>query len=210
MISIALPTGTLLGGSLALLAAAQVAEISPEEIGRRLLVERGGVRIVLVRPSDVPAYVDHGAADLGIAGKDSIWESEGRPYELVDLGYGGCALVLAVPGASQIGERATWPPNLRVATKYPRATRQALRRLGQSAEVLHLHGSVELAPLVGLADAISDLTATGRTLRENDLRVVCELGHSTARLIASQASLKMRWEAIGDVVARIREAVEQR
>jgi ATP phosphoribosyltransferase len=209
VISIAVPTGTLLGGSLELLARADIVEISPEEIGRKLLVEQGGVRVVLVRPTDVPAYVDHGAVDLGIAGKDSIWETEGRPYELVDLHYGPCTFVLAVPEGSPIRERESWPPSLRVATKYPRAARRALRRLGQPAQVLHLHGSVELAPLVGLADGIADLTATGRTLRANHLRVVAELGHSTARLIANQASLKVRWDAIGDVVARVREVTER-
>ncbi len=206
MISIALPTGTLLPDCLALLQRAGVVELDPDDLGRRLLVEQGGARIVLVRPTDVPAYVEHGAVDLGIAGQDSIWETEGRPYELADLGFGPCTFVLAVPDRSPLRGRETWPPSLRVATKYPLATAFALRRLGQAAEVVHLHGSVELAPLVGLADAIADLTATGRTLRENRLRVIAQLGRSTARLIANQAALKTRWDTVGEVVARIRNA----
>ncbi len=206
MISIALPTGTMLPDCLALLRRAGVVDLEPDDLGRRLLVEQGGTRIVLVRPSDVPAYVEHGAVDLGIAGEDSIWETEGRPYELADLRFGPCTFVLAAPDRSALRDRETWPPSLRVATKYPLATALALRRLGQAAEVVHLHGSVELAPLVGLADAIADLTATGRTLRENRLRVIAELGRSTARLIANQAALKTRWDTVGDVVARIRNA----
>ncbi|MGH7922786.1 MAG: ATP phosphoribosyltransferase [Candidatus Dormibacteraceae bacterium] len=206
MISIALPTGTLLPDCLALLRRAGVLDLAAEDLGRRLLVEQGEMRAVLVRPTDVPAYVDHGAVDLGIAGKDSIWETDDVPYELTDLGFGPCRFVLAVPDRSPLGGRDTWPPSLRVASKYPRATMRALRRLGQSAQVVHLHGSVELAPLVGLADAIADLTASGRTLRENELRVIAELGHSTARLIANQASLKTRWASVGEVVARIRSA----
>lgn len=206
MISIALATGVLLPDSLELLRRAGVADLSPDELGRRLLVEQGGTRVVLVRPLDVPAYVEHGAVDLGIAGEDSIWETEGRPYELADLSFGPCRFVLAVPEESGLASRETWPPSLRVASKYPLATVRALRRLGQAADVVHLHGSVELAPLVGLADAIADLTATGRTLRENRLRVIAQLGHSTARLIANQAALKTRWSTVGEVVARIRTA----
>lgn len=207
MISIALPTGTMLPDCLALLGRAGVLHLAPDELGRRLLVDQGDVRVVTVRPTDVPAYVEDGAVDLGICGKDSIWETEGRPYELADLGFGPCRFVLAVPDASPLGERGTWPPSLRVASKYPQATTRALRRLGQSIQVVPLHGSVELAALVGLTDAIADLTATGRTLRENHLRVIAELGSSTARLIANQASLKTRWGTVGDVVARIRAAV---
>lgn len=206
MISIALPTGVLLPDCLALLGRAAIVDLEADDLGRRLLVEQDGTRIVLVRPTDVPAYVEHGAVDLGIAGQDSIWETEGRPYELADLGFGPCTFVLAAPEDSPLRGPDTWPPTLRVATKYPLATTRALRRLGQAAEVVHLHGSVELAPLVGLADVIADLTASGRTLRENRLRAIAELGRSTARLIANQAALKTRWGTVGDVVARIRAA----
>jgi ATP phosphoribosyltransferase len=206
-VSIALPTGVLLQGALKLLARARLARLSAPELGRKLLVERPGLRVVLVRPSDVPAYVDHGAADLGIVGKDVLWEYEGAHYELVDLRFGACQLVLAVPEASKLAGPETWPPLMRVATKYPRTTGWWFDARGQSVEVVSLHGSVELAPQVGLVDAIVDLTASGQTLRENRLRVAGVLGSSTARLIANQASLKTRTDAVQAMVARLREAV---
>jgi ATP phosphoribosyltransferase len=205
-VSIAVPTGALLGGSLKLLARAGVARLSAAELGRQLLVERSGVRVILVRPADVPAYVDHGAADLGIVGKDILWETPGAHYELVDLRFGGCRLVLAVPNGSKLDGPETWPPLLRVATKYPNTCAAWFESQGHAVEVVRLHGSVELAPQVGLVDGIVDLTATGRTLRENRLRVASVLGESTARLIANQASLKTRTQAVQLVVARLREA----
>jgi ATP phosphoribosyltransferase len=205
-IAIALPTGVLLPGALRLLARARVMRMSAAELGRRLLVERSGVRVILVRPADVPAYVDHGAADLGVVGKDVLWESNGAHYELVDLRFGPCRLVLAVPEQSKLGARATWPPLLRVATKYPRTTAAWFEAQGQAVEIVQLHGSVELAPQVGLVDGIVDLTATGRTLTENRLRIAATLGASTARLIGNQASLKTRTDAVQKMVARLRES----
>jgi len=205
-ISIAIPTGALLSGSLSLLAHSGLARLNADELGRQLLVQEGGLRVILVRPSDVPAYVDHGAADLGIVGKDILWETPGSHYELIDLRFGGCRLVLAVPEASALNGPDTWPPMLRVATKYPRTAASWFEARGQAVEVVRLHGSVELAPQVGLVDGIVDLTATGQTLRANRLRVTAVLGSSTARLIANQASLKTRTAAVQSVVSRLREA----
>lgn len=202
-VSIAVPTGALHDGARALLSESRLASI---ENGRQLLIEGDGVRLILVRPSDVPAYVDHGAADLGIVGKDVLWETPGAHYELVDLRFGGCRLVLAVPSTSMLDGPATWPPLMRVATKYPRTTAAWFEARAQAVEVVQLHGSVELAPQVGLVDGIVDLTATGRTLRENGLRIAAVLGDSTARLIANQASLKTRTAAVQSVVGRLREA----
>ncbi len=195
-VSIAIPTGVLTGGALQLLTKSGLARMSAEELGRRLLVDQSGVRVILVRPADVPAYV----------GKDILWESPGSHYELVDLHFGDCRLVLAVPSTSQLNGPETWPPLLRIATKYPRTTSAWFEARGQAVEVVTLHGSVELAPQVGLVDGIVDLTATGRTLRENRLRIAAELGASTARLIANQASLKTRAAAVQSVVSRLREA----
>jgi ATP phosphoribosyltransferase len=206
-VSIAVPTGALLPGALKLLSAADLARLSAPELGRKLLVERGGIRVIMVRPADVPAYVDHGAADLGIVGKDVLWESDGRHYELVDLRFGACRLVFAVPESSKLAGPETWPPLLRIATKYPRTAAAWFDARGQAVEVVRLHGSVELAPQVGLVDGIVDLTATGRTLQENRLRVAGVLGSSTARLVANQASLKTRTEAMQALVGRLREAV---
>lgn len=205
-VSIAVPTGALHEGALALLTRSGLARLGADELGRQLLVERGGLRLILVRPSDVPAYVDHGAADLGVVGKDILWETPGSHYELVDLHFGGCKLVLAVPEASTLEGPETWPPMIRVATKYPRTAAAWFEARGQAVEVVRLHGSVELAPQVGLVDGIVDLTATGRTLRDNRLRIAAVLGSSTARLIANQASLKTRTSAVQSVVARMREA----
>ena len=206
-VSIAVPTGALLPGALKILANARLLRLSAPELGRKLMVERSGIQVVLVRPLDVPAYVDHGAADLGIVGKDVLWESDGGYYELVDLRFGACRLVLAVPDGSDLAGPETWPPLLRIATKYPRTAARWFDARGQAVEVVRLHGSVELAPQVGLVDGIVDLTATGRTLKENDLRVAGVLGECTARLVANQASLKTRTEAVQAMVGRLREAV---
>ena len=206
-VSIAVPTGVLLNGALELLGRSNLVRLSAEELGRQLLVERAGVRVILVRPADVPAYVDHGAADLGIVGKDILWESPGSHYELVNLCFGDCRLVLAVPSASALDGPETWPPMLRIATKYPRTVTSWFEIRGQAVEVVRLHGSVELAPQVGLVDGIVDLTATGRTLRENGLRIAAVLGMSTARLIANQASLKTRMASVQSAVSKLREAV---
>ena len=205
-VSIAIPTGVLMSDALGLLGRTQLVNLTAEELGRQLMVEGAAARVILVRPADVPAYVDHGAADLGIVGKDILWEFPGSHYELVDLKFGACRLVLAVPESSSLNGPDSWPPMLRIATKYPRATAAWFERRGQAVEVVRLHGSVELAPQVGLVDGIVDLTATGRTLRENGLRVASVLGTSTARLIANQASMKTRTAAVQDVVARVREA----
>jgi ATP phosphoribosyltransferase len=207
MISIAIPTGVLNAGALHLLARSGLANLTADDLGRRLLAESGDVRVILVRPADVPAYVDHGAADLGIVGKDILWESPGSHYELVDLNFGPCSLVFAVPEEAALGGPETWPPQLRVATKYPRTAGTWFESLGQAVEIVRLHGSIELAPLVGLVDGIVDLTATGRTLRENRLRVAAVLGTSSARLIANQASMKTRTAAVQAMVGRLREAV---
>jgi ATP phosphoribosyltransferase len=205
-VSIALPTGVLMPGALRLLARAGLARLSADQLGRQLMVDRPRIRVILVRPADVPAYVDHGAADLGIVGKDILWETPGAHYELADLRFGECRLVLAVPVTSGLNGPETWPPQMRVATKYPRTAGEWFEARGQSVEVVRLHGSVELAPQVGLVDGIVDLTASGRTLKENKLRITATLGVSTARLIANQASLKTRTDAVQAAVGRLREA----
>jgi ATP phosphoribosyltransferase len=206
-VSIAIPTGVLMSGALDLLRRSTLVRLNAEELGRQLLLEHGDVRVILVRPADVPAYVDHGAADLGIVGKDILWETPGSHYELVNLYFGDCRLVLAVPATSPFDGPETWPPTLRIATKYPRTTSSWFEARGQAVEVVRLHGSVELAPQVGLVDGIVDLTATGQTLRDNGLRIAAVLGTSTARLIANQASLKTRTASVQSVVSKLREAV---
>lgn len=208
MITVAVPTGYLLSGSLSLLRAAGLAELDTAAIGRRLIVEAGPeLRLITVRPQDVPVYVDHGSADLGIVGKDALWETERVHYELLDLAFGACRLVMAVRDDSPLAGRETWPPFLRAATKYLAASRVFFDQQGQDVELIKLYGSVELGPLTGLADCVVDLSATGNTLSANNLREVVEVGRSTARLIANQVSLRTHGAAVQEIVTRIRAAV---
>jgi ATP phosphoribosyltransferase len=208
VITVAIPTGHLLPGALRLLSAAGLANLGPDDIGRRLILRPSpDVTLVTVRPLDVSAYVDHGSADLGIVGKDALWETERVHYELLDLGFGGCRLVMAVPEASLLDGRRTWPPMIRVTTKYLGSARRYFEAVGQEAELIKLYGSVELAPLIGLADAVVDITATGGTLRENHLREIAEVGRSTARLIGNQVSLRTRGREVQAIIAQIRESL---
>jgi ATP phosphoribosyltransferase len=208
MITIAIPTGYLLPGALRLLGGSGVADVGQEDIGRKLVLRPSpDLTLVTVRPLDVAVYVDHGSADLGIVGKDALWETERVHYELLDLAFGACRLVMAVPEESPLAGRETWPPMLRVATKYLGASRRYFESQGQEAELIKLYGSVELAPLTGLADAVVDITATGSTLKANRLRIVTEVGRSTARLIANQVSLRTRGSEVQEMVARLRHGV---
>jgi ATP phosphoribosyltransferase len=208
VITVAVPTGNLLAGALSTLRAAGLADLAPDDFGRRLIVRPSPeLTIVTVRPQDVAVYVDHGSADAGIVGKDSLWETRRVHYELLDLGFGEVRLVMAVADDSPVGARDTWPPFLRVATKYIASCTRYFEAQAQEVELIKLYGSVELAPLMGLADAVVDLSQTGATLRENRLREVAELGRSTARLIANQVSLRTRGEEVQEVVARIRRSL---
>jgi ATP phosphoribosyltransferase len=156
----------------------------------------------------VPTYVEAGAADLGITGKDVLIEQADRAvYELLDLGFGSCRMVLAARrGDGSLGESERRLGAMRLATKYPRATEAWLERSGRQGEVIEVKGSVELAPLVGLADGIVDLVDTGRTLAENDLEVREEIAACSARLIANRVAHKLRADEIDALVERLREA----
>jgi ATP phosphoribosyltransferase len=158
-----------------------------------------------MRPSDVPTYVEAGAADLGITGKDVLMEqSEREVYELLDLGYGECRMVLAsVAGADRAAESLRRLGVVRIATKYPRVAASHFLQTGRQAEIVEVKGSVELAPLTGLVEAIVDLTATGTTLRENGLVVREEIAVCTARLIANPVAHKLRAAEIDGLVERI-------
>jgi ATP phosphoribosyltransferase len=203
---LALPTGALFDGACAILAAAGVAAVDPARLDRQLRLEVGGMILVRVRPTDVPVYVEMGGCDAGIVGKDILWETSRHCYELADLGFGACRLVVAAPEGSPLS-RGEWPPRLRAATKYPLAARRFFDAAGVAAELIKLHGSVELAPAMGLADAVVDITATGATLRANHLVEVMEAGRSTARLIANHASLKTRSDAVNRLAAALRQVV---
>jgi len=203
---LALPAGALFEDACRLLATAGVAEVEPARLDRQLRIVQGDTVVVRVRPTDVPVYVEMGACDAGIVGKDVLWESSRDCYELVDLGFGACRMVLAALEGSPLAA-GSWPQPLRAATKYPVSARRFFDRLGVAAELIRLHGSVELAPAMGLADAVVDITATGQTLRANHLVEVAEAGRSTARLIVNQASLKTRGDAVNLLAASLRRAV---
>ncbi len=205
-LTIAVPRGNLFDDTLDMLdrLGIDTSEVRTNE--RKLLFEDAG--IVTMRPSDVPTYVEHGAADLGIVGKDVLTEqAERNVYELVDLGYGTCRMVVAArEGDDSLNESLRRLGRARVATKYPRTAAAYFAETGRHAEIVEVKGSVELAPLTGVVDAIVDLSDTGTTLRENRLVELEELFVSTARLIANPVAHKLKASAIDDLIARVREA----
>ncbi len=205
-LTIAVPRGALLGETLDALDRLGVDTSEPRANDRKLLFEDVG--IVTMRPSDVPTYVEAGAADIGITGKDVLAEQAERDvYELLDLGFGRCVMVLATKdGPDPAAEALRRLGVVRVATKYPRIAAAHFEATGRQAEIVEVKGSVELAPLTGLVEAIVDLTATGTTLRENHLVVREEIMVATARLIANPVSHKLKAAAIDDVVERLRAA----
>jgi ATP phosphoribosyltransferase len=202
--TIAVPRGALFAGALDLLDALGVDTGEVRSNDRKLLFEEAG--IVTMRPSDVPTYVEHGSADIGITGKDVLLEQAHRNvYELLDLGFGRCRMVVAArEGGDPIGSALRRLGSVRIATKYPRTADRHFSETGRQAEIVEVKGSVELAPLTGLVDGIVDLTATGTTLAENGLRVVEEIEVSTARLIANPVAHKLKAEQIDGIVRQVR------
>jgi ATP phosphoribosyltransferase len=200
---IAVPRGALLGGTLDLLDQIGIDTREVRENDRKLLFDEVG--IITMRPSDVPTYVEAGAADIGITGKDVLMEqSEREVYELVDLGFGRCRMVLAgVAGEDRAAEALRRLGVVRIATKYPKIASAHFHDTGRQAEIVEVKGSVELAPLTGLVEAIVDLTATGTTLRENGLVIREEIAVCTARLIANPVAHKLRAPVIDRLLERI-------
>jgi ATP phosphoribosyltransferase len=200
---IAVPRGALFTDTLDLLDRIGLDTREVRDNDRKLLFKDSG--IITMRPGDVPTYVEAGAADLGITGKDVLLEqSERDVYELVDLGYGRCSMVLAgVAGEDLADEALRRLGVVRIATKYPRIAAAHFLQTGRQAEIVEVKGSVELAPLTGLVEAIVDLTATGTTLRENGLVVREEIAVCTARLIANPVAHKLRAAAIDRLLERI-------
>jgi ATP phosphoribosyltransferase len=200
---IAVPRGTLFAETLDLLDRLGLDTSEVRQNDRKLLFGEAG--IVTMRPSDVPTYVEAGAADIGITGKDVLMEqSEREVYELVDLGYGRCTMVVAsVAGEDRAAEALRRLGVVRIATKYPRVAARHFLETGRQAEIVEVKGSVELAPLTGLAEAIVDLTATGTTLRENGLVVREEIAECTARLIANRVAHKLKARQIEALLERL-------
>lgn len=172
---------------------------------RRLVHECGPLRVLVLRSSDVPTYVAHGAADLGVAGSD-VLDEEGRDlYEPIDLGIGRCRMIVAERADAPVDERSQM--HVRYATKYPRTTREYLRRKGRTAEVIKLSGAIELGPLTGLCDRIVDITQTGETLRQNGLVLVDTVGEVSSRLVVNRAAMKLAAAPLGTLIERLEAAL---
>jgi ATP phosphoribosyltransferase len=204
VISLAVPRGRLFEQLLPILRTTGVPAELEDQDARRLTVERGNWRLLFARPHDISLFVERGVADYGFAGKDLLLEEPRQVVEALDLGVGACRLVLAVPGPLN-GNGL--PPVRRVATKYPRLASRLLAEAGFTVEVLTMHGSVESAPALGLADGIVDLVQTGATLKANGLVEALTLLSSTARLIANPVAYRLRGERARDWIGQLRQAV---
>ena len=206
---VAVPKGAIFEDALAALGGAGLPVEVLRENGRRLFYKGEGAEFIVSRPSDVPVFVEHGAADVGIVGKDVLEEQRPNVMELRDLGTGACRMILAAPKkrAEEVQRAISHAEVVRVATKFPNTARRYFESLGRQAEIIELHGSLELAPLVGLSECIVDLTATGTTLRENDLVVLDEISRSTARLIANRGAYRLRHEEVAELLDAMRRSL---
>src|SRR5450631_1592046 len=210
MLTFALSKGRIFDETLPLLAAAGIAPAENPETSRKLIIDsnRPDVRFIIVRASDVPTYVQHGAADLGVAGKDVLLEHGGDGlYQPIDLGIGRCRLVIATKRGFDYAGVVKRGARLRVATKYVATAREHFAAKGMHVDLIKLYGSMELAPLVGLAEAIVDLVSSGNTLKANDLVAVEDIMPISARLIVNPASLKLKRDSMQPLLDAIRTAV---
>ncbi len=206
-LTIALPKGRILPESLHLWRRIGFDTQDMESDTRRLIFEDPPhrVRFLILRPTDIPTYVEYGAADIGIVGKDILEEQERNIYEPLDLRFGFCRLVVAQPAdLTKQGETSIRWSTMRVATKFPHLTEKYFSRTGRQVEIIKLYGSIELAPLVGLAERIVDLVDTGKTLRENGLVEVEEILKVTARLVVNRASQKTKYERITSIIQALK------
>jgi ATP phosphoribosyltransferase len=210
VITLALSKGRIFDETLPLLAAAGIRALDDPEGSRKLVLRtsRRDLRLLIVRAADVPTYVQHGAAELGVAGKDVLLEHSGEGlYQPLDLGVAACRMVVAVPEDFDYAGAVRRGARLRVATKYMQTAREHFAAKGVHVDLIKLYGSMELAPLLGLADAIVDLVATGDTLRANRLQAVEEIRPISARLIVNQAALKLKRDAIQPLLDTFAKAV---
>lgn len=213
MITLALSKGRIFEETLPLLAAAGIKPLENPETSRKLVIgtNRADVRLVIVRASDTPTYVQYGAAELGIAGKDVLLEHGGQGlYQPLDLGIAVCRMMVAVENGFDYARAVQQGARLRVATKYIQIAREHFAAKGVHVDLIKLYGSMELAPLLGLADAIVDLVSTGGTLRANNLRAVEDVLPVSARLIVNQAALKLKRAAVQPIVEAFHKAVANR
>ncbi|MBH9965917.1 ATP phosphoribosyltransferase [[Bacillus] enclensis] len=204
-LTIAMPKGRIFEEAVELLRKADY-DLPPEfDDSRKLIIEvpQENLRFILAKPMDVPTYVEHGVADLGIAGKDVMLEEERDVYELLDLKISGCYLAVAGLPGTKMSDVAP-----KIATKYPNVASSYFREQGEQVEIIKLNGSIELAPLIGLADRIVDIVSTGRTLKENGLVEYETIVDITSRLIVNPVSYRMKDEKIEDLVARLTRIIE--
>jgi ATP phosphoribosyltransferase len=209
VITLALAKGRIFEETLPLLAAAGIRPSEDPETSRKLILstQRADLRLILVRAADVPTYVQYGAADLGVAGRDILAEHGGQGlYQPLDLGIAKCRMVVAVPEGFDYARAVKQGARLRVATKYIGTAREHFAAKGVHVDLIKLYGSMELAPLVGLADAIVDLVDTGNTLKANRLRVVEDIMPVSSRLIVNPASMKLKREAIAPLIEALGSA----
>lgn len=207
MITVALPAGRMLEEAARALGLAGY-DCPYDKDSRKLIFDGGNVRYLIARPSDVPVYVARGAADVGIVGKDGLSESGEQVYELMDLGFGRCRFVLAapeddVPALKKVLDAGGMLAKLRIATKFPSITRDYAAGKVMRPEIIVLKGAVELAPAIGLADAIVDIVESGKTLAENGLAIIEQISESSARLIANRSSYGIKAKPIADLMERM-------
>ena len=207
-LTIALPKGKLFGISADLLAKVGFTAEGLSEKSRKLVItnEEKKVRFIISKTSDVPTYVEYGAADIGIIGKDVLLESEKDVYELLDLGFGRCHLMMAV-AKEERRPKLTDYTHTRVATKFPHIAERFFNSKGMQMEYIKLNGSIELGPIVGLSDSIVDIVETGTTLRENNLEEIAYIMDASARLIANRVSFKLKFDRIHKLVEELRPLV---
>lgn len=208
-LTIALPKGKLFSLSAHLFQKIGITADNLSEKSRKLVISNDAhkVQFIITKTSDVPTYVEYGAADIGIIGKDVLLESEQDVYELLDLGFGKCRLMMAVPREEKRAHITDYA-HTRVATKYPHIAEQFFAQQGMQMEYIKLNGSIELGPIVGLSESIVDIVETGTTLAENDLEEVVHIMDVSARLIANRVSFKLKFDRIYNIVNDLKQVLE--
>ncbi len=209
-LTIALPKGKLFSLSAKLLVRVGYTAEDLSDKSRKLIItnEEKKIRFIVSKTSDVPTYVEYGAADIGIIGKDVLLEANKEVYEMLDLGFGKCHLMMAVPKAEK-REKLTDYDHTRVATKYPHIAEQFFGQRGMQMEYIKLNGSIELGPIVGLSESIVDIVETGTTLRENDLAEIVHIVDASARLIVNRVSFKLKFDRIHELVEDLRRVLNR-
>ena len=218
-LTIAIPKGKLLDESVSILKNIGLPVKEIRNDSRKMLIEypQQKIKYIVCRSADVPTYVEYGASDIGIAGKDIVTEAGRNIFELLDLGFGECKFVLALPRRSipkykkhnkyDVKKILSEFPALRVATKFPNISHTYFKSIGLQAEIIHLHGNIELAPLVGMAEAIVDIVSTGRTLKENNLAPIDEISRASARLVANRVSCRLKYSRIKEITDKIEKVL---